>query len=118
MYPQKSRPLIVYANAAQHLRAMEILAWYGEDKIEKIVPGNEIFIEVHFKDGRVELFYCGMYNVEKDENKDREKILTAYWEHIRKADEELIEKDLEEEVELEVEQEFENKSSSTKRRRR
>ena len=58
---EKSYPTVIVANAAQRIMADQEIAWYEPENIERIVPSNEIFVEAHFKDGSVKMFFCGMY---------------------------------------------------------
>lgn len=81
---EKSYPTVIVANAAQRIMADQVIAWYGPENIERIVPSNEIFVEAHFKDGSVKMFYCGMYMpelMERDKDRDRDRRLDAYYKH-------------------------------------
>ena len=79
---EKTYPTVIVANAAQRIMADQVIAWYGPENIERIVPSNELFVEAHFKDGSVKMFFCGMYMPElmkKDEDREHDKRMRAYY---------------------------------------
>lgn len=96
---EKTYPTIMVANVAHRIMADQVLAWYGEENIEKIAPSNEVFIIVYFKDGSTQLFFCGMYQPElMEKDRDRKNRIDSYYRHflINSDEDNNIKDDIEE----------------------
>lgn len=121
---EKTYPTVIVANAAQRIMADQVIAWYGPENIEKVVPSNEIFIEVHFKNGTVRSFFCGMYMpelMERDKDRDRDGRLDAYYRrfflHGDTDTKDVEEERLTEKEENSEEQEIEDKEPENRKGR-